>query len=133
MRWTRISNGLNGPCFKVCKTQKYTLHSDQLLSPVPSTSNQRFTKETLPGYKGASDHARSLGPKGFDPQKVAVIGDTIGDSLTDTCGPSLNILIKLMAVESLMFVSRLGENKGLLFEDDEKGVDNMDEDDEFFN
>ena len=52
---------------------------------------------------GASEHARTLGPKGSDPHKAAVIGGTIGDPLKDTSGPSLNILIKLMAVESLVF------------------------------
>ncbi|KAG0482545.1 hypothetical protein HPP92_010629 [Vanilla planifolia] len=52
---------------------------------------------------GASEHAKSLGPKGSDCHKAAVIGDTIGDPLKDTSGPSLNILIKLMAVESLVF------------------------------
>lgn len=41
----------------------------------------------------------------FDPDpplQAAVIGDTVGDPLKDTSGPSLNILIKLMAVESLV-------------------------------
>jgi H+-translocating diphosphatase len=49
------------------------------------------------------EHARTLGPKGSDCHEAAVIGDTIGDPLKDTSGPSLNILIKLMAVESLVF------------------------------
>uniref|UniRef100_A0A061R7Q4 H(+)-exporting diphosphatase n=1 Tax=Tetraselmis sp. GSL018 TaxID=582737 RepID=A0A061R7Q4_9CHLO len=52
---------------------------------------------------GATDHARELGGKGTDAHKAAVIGDTVGDPLKDTSGPSLNILIKLMAVESLVF------------------------------
>nr|CAD1825802.1 unnamed protein product [Ananas comosus var. bracteatus] len=64
---------------------------------------------------GASEHARSLGPKGSDPHKAAVIGDTIGDPLKDTSGPSLNILIKLMAVESLVFAPFFAAHGGLLF------------------
>ncbi|PPD66408.1 hypothetical protein GOBAR_DD36714 [Gossypium barbadense] len=64
---------------------------------------------------GASPHAKSLGPKGSDPHKAAVIGDTIGDPLKDTSGPSLNILIKLMAVESLVFAPFFATHGGLLF------------------
>ncbi|KAM0020626.1 putative inorganic diphosphatase [Helianthus debilis subsp. tardiflorus] len=64
---------------------------------------------------GVSEHAKSLGPKGSDPHKAAVIGDTIGDPLKDTSGPSLNILIKLMAVESLVFAPFFATHGGLLF------------------
>ena len=65
---------------------------------------------------GASDHALSLGPKGSDAHKAAaVIGDTIGDPLKDTSGPSLNILIKLMAVESLVFAPFFAAHGGLIF------------------
>jgi len=52
---------------------------------------------------GATEKARALGGKGSEIHKAAVVGDTVGDPLKDTSGPALNILIKLMAVESLVF------------------------------
>jgi inorganic pyrophosphatase len=45
------------------------------------------------------------GGKGSDAHRAAVVGDTVGDPLKDTSGPSLNILMKLAAVESLVLVS----------------------------
>ena len=58
---------------------------------------------------GAWDNAKKYvelghhGGKGSDEHAAAVVGDTVGDPFKDTSGPAINILLKLMAVVSVIF------------------------------
>ena len=62
---------------------------------------------------GAWDNAKkyvekgNLGGKGSDVHKAVVVGDTVGDPLKDTSGPSMNILINVMAIVSLVIAPLL--------------------------
>ena len=69
---------------------------------------------------GAWDNAKKyieeghFGGKGSDPHKAAVVGDTVGDPFKDTSGPSINILIKLMTIVSVVFAPLFVAIDGLI-------------------
>jgi len=75
---------------------------------------------TLNNAGGAWDNAKKwiesgkFGGKGSDAHKAGVVGDTAGDPMKDTAGPSLNIMLKLMSVISLMLAPVLMHFGGLI-------------------
>ena len=75
---------------------------------------------TMANAGGSWDNAKKwieaghFGGKGSEPHKASVIGDTVGDPMKDTAGPSLNIMIKLMSVISLVFASVFAHCNGLI-------------------
>ena len=75
---------------------------------------------TMANAGGSWDNAKkwieagNFGGKGSEPHKASVIGDTVGDPMKDTAGPSLNIMIKLMSVISLVFASVFAHCNGLI-------------------
>ena len=75
---------------------------------------------TMANSGGIWDNAKkyielgNFGGKGSDAHKAAVVGDTVGDPFKDTSGPSLNILLKLMAIVALIFAPVLKDATPLL-------------------
>jgi K(+)-stimulated pyrophosphate-energized sodium pump len=71
---------------------------------------------TMANAGGAWDNAKKYvekgnhGGKGSDTHKATVVGDTVGDPFKDTSGPSMNILINVMAIVSLVIAPLLGNS-----------------------
>ncbi|MEM4347554.1 MAG: sodium-translocating pyrophosphatase [Candidatus Altiarchaeota archaeon] len=88
----------------------FTLGAEALGGLLIGATSTGFLLAVMMANSGASwDNAKkfieqgNFGGKGSETHKAAVIGDTVGDPFKDTAGPSLNILIKLMSVVSLVF------------------------------
>ncbi len=58
-------------------------------------------------------HEEEYGGKGSEQHKATVVGDTVGDPFKDTSGPSLNILIKLMSMVSVVFAGLIAKYGGI--------------------
>ena len=97
----------------------YGLLTGGLLSGVQMATSMSNTGGAWDNAKkliGASAKSSKYGGKGSDAYKAAVVGDTVGDPMKDTSGPSLNILMKLMAIISLVFADyfwAINDGKGL--------------------
>ena len=59
-------------------------------------------------------HKDEYGEKGSEQHKATVVGDTVGDPFKDTSGPSLNILIKLMSMVSVVFAGLIAKYGGII-------------------
>jgi inorganic pyrophosphatase len=97
----------------------YGLLAGGLLSGVQlatSMSNTGGAWDNAKKLIGKSEKSSEFGGKGSEAYKAAVVGDTVGDPMKDTSGPSLNILMKLMAIISLVFADyfyNINNGKGL--------------------
>jgi K(+)-stimulated pyrophosphate-energized sodium pump len=93
----------------------YMLGKEALAGLLVGTMSSGFLLAVMMANAGGAwDNAKKwietgqYGGKGSDPHKAAVVGDTVGDPFKDTSGPSLNILIKLMSIVSLVFATSFG-------------------------
>jgi inorganic pyrophosphatase len=105
--WDNAKKFIEGGKLKVGKCDEEYLKDDSEIKKEIlelTESIHKIEKKKNPKYE-KKDITYEVYTKGTKPHKAAVIGDTFGDPLKDTSGPSLNILIKLSAIISLIFGS----------------------------
>ena len=80
-----------------------------------SDSENRFFCDSGGAWDNAKKYieAGNFGGKGSENHKAAVVGDTVGDPFKDTSGPSVNILIKLLSMVSIVFAALIATYGGM--------------------
>lgn len=86
----------------VCHSFVHSSPSHHTHLHLPPTPEHTLPRDNAKKYIEKQAPDSELQGKGSDIHKAAVVGDTVGDPLKDTSGPSLNILMKLMAIISLV-------------------------------
>jgi len=139
-----IMQGTQKPDYKTCVDISTTAALREMIIPgllaviVPLVVGFLLGKEALGGLQagslvtgvlmaimmsnagGAWDNAKKYiesgvhGGKGSEAHKAAVVGDTVGDPFKDTSGPSINILIKLISIVSLVFGPMIAQYGGVI-------------------
>ena len=108
-----IMEGKEKPDYKSCVAISTTAALKEMLVPgimAIFMSNAGGAWDNAKKYIEDGNH----GGKGSEAHKAAVVGDTVGDPFKDTSGPSINILIKLMTIVSLVFAPLFLSVGGLL-------------------